>query len=109
MSFGNGNGNGEIVISTPLRTGIGTFGGALKDVPATDLGATVGREVLSRSGIEGEQVDQVIVGNILSAGHGLHPWRQKGLQGGLPVQGPGKELNTLWGTCIQTIIFRSEE
>ena len=41
MSFGN-NGNGEIIISTPLRTGIGTFGGALKEVPATDLGATVG-------------------------------------------------------------------
>ena len=68
MSFGNGNGNGEIVISTPLRTAIGTYGGALKDTPATDLGATVGKEVLSRAGIEGDQVDQIIVGNILSAG-----------------------------------------
>ena len=46
MSFGNGNGNGEIVISTPLRTAIGTFGGSLKDVPATELGATVGKEIL---------------------------------------------------------------
>lgn len=51
MSFGNGNGNGEIVISPPLRTAIGTFGGALKDVPATDLGATVGKEVVSRCGV----------------------------------------------------------
>src|SRR5215213_7651615 len=76
VSFGNGNGNGEIVISTPLRTGIGTFGGSLKDTPATDLGATVGKEVLSRAGIEGDQVDQVIVGNILSAGQGMNPGRQ---------------------------------
>ena len=78
MSFGNGNGSGEIVISTPLRTAIGTYGGALKDTPATDLGATVGKEVLSRSGIEGEQVDQIIVGNILSAGQGMNPGRQVG-------------------------------
>ncbi len=51
MSFGNGNG-GQIVISTPLRTAIGTFGGTLKDTPAVELGATVGKEVLSRAGIE---------------------------------------------------------
>ena len=49
------NGNGvEIVISTPLRTAIGTFGGALKDTPVTDLGATVGKEVLSQAGVEGD-------------------------------------------------------
>ena len=66
------NGNGvEMTISTPLRTAIGTFGGALKDTPATDLGATVGKEVLSRAGIEPDRVDQVIVGNILSAGQGM--------------------------------------
>jgi acetyl-CoA C-acetyltransferase len=108
MSFGN-NGNGEIVISTPLRTGIGTFGGALKEVPATDLGATVGREVLSRSGIEGEQVDQVIVGNILSAGQGMNPGRQVGIKSGLPVEVPGMTLNRMCGSGLQAIVSAAQE
>src|ERR671932_1068276 len=108
MSFGN-NGDGEIVISTPLRTGIGTFGGALKDVPATDLGATVGKEVLSRAGVEGEQVDQVIVGNILSAGQGMNPGRQVGIKSGLPVEVPGMTLNRMCGSGLQAIINAAQE
>ena len=74
--MGFGTSDVDIVISTPLRTAIGTFGGSLKDVPATDLGATVGKAVLERSGIDPEQIDQVIVGNILSAGQGMNPGRQ---------------------------------
>ena len=109
MSFGN-NGNGsEIVISTPLRTAIGTFGGALKDTPATDLGATVGKEVLERSGIEGEQVDQVIIGNILSAGQGMNPGRQVGIKTGLPVTTPGMTLNRMCGSGLQAIISAAQE
>ena len=109
MSFGNGNGNGEIVISTPLRTGIGTFGGALKDTPATDLGATVGAEVLNRAGVEGEQVDQIIVGNILSAGQGMNPGRQVGMKAGLPVTTPGMTLNRMCGSGLQAIISAAQE
>src|SRR4028118_2027545 len=138
VSFGNGNGSGEIVISTPLRTAIGTDGGALKDTPATgpraagggaarraapagarggalrappapDLGATVGKEVLSRSGIEGEQVDQIIVGNILSAGQGMNPGRQVGMKTGLPVTTPGMTLNRMCGSGLQAIISAAQE
>ena len=108
MSFGNGNGT-EIVVSTPLRTAIGTFGGALKDTPATDLGATVGKEVLSRSGIEGEQVDQIIVGNILSAGQGMNPGRQVGMKAGLPVTTPGMTLNRMCGSGLQAVISAAQE
>ena len=109
MSFGN-NGNGsEIVISTPLRTAIGTFGGALKDTPATDLGATVGKEVLERSGIDGEQVDQIIVGNILSEGQGMTPGRQVGMKTGLPVTTPGMTLNRMCGSGLQAIISAAQE
>jgi acetyl-CoA C-acetyltransferase len=108
MSFGNGNGNGEIVVSTPLRTGIGTFGGSLKEVPATELGATVGREVLRRSGIEGEQVDQVIIGNILSAGQGMNPGRQVGIKSGVPVQAPGLTLNRMCGSGLQAIVSAAQ-
>jgi acetyl-CoA C-acetyltransferase len=109
VSFGNGNGNGEIVISTPLRTAIGTYGGALKDTPATDLGATVGKEVLSRAGIEGDQVDQIIVGNILSAGQGMNPGRQVGMKTGLPVTTPGLTLNRMCGSGLQAIISAAQE
>jgi len=107
MSFAN-NGS-EIVISAPLRTGIGTFGGALKDTPATELGATVGREVLSRAGVEGEQVDQVIVGNILSAGQGMNPGRQVGIKSGLPVETPGMTLNRMCGSGLQAIVSAAQE
>ncbi|HET7480677.1 MAG TPA: acetyl-CoA C-acetyltransferase [Rubrobacteraceae bacterium] len=108
MSFGNGNGT-EIVISTPLRTAIGTFGGSLKDVPATDLGATVGKEVISRSGIEAEQVDQCIIGNILSAGQGMNPGRQVGMKSGLPVETPGMTLNRMCGSGLQAVISAAQE
>jgi len=73
--MGFGNGPVDVVVSTPLRTAIGTFGGALKDVPATDLGAAVGKAVMERSGVDPARIDQVIVGNILSAGQGMNPGR----------------------------------
>ncbi len=110
MSFGNGNGNGgEIVISTPLRTAVGTFGGALKDTPAVELGATVGKEVLSRAGVEGEQVDQAIVGNILMAGQGMNPGRQVGMHSGLPVGSPGLTLNRMCASGLQAIVSAAQE
>lgn len=108
MSFGNGNGT-EIVISTPLRTAIGTFGGAIKDVPATDLGATVGKEVVSKSGVSPENVDQVIVGNILSAGQGMNPGRQVGMKTGLPVETPAMTLNRMCGSGLQAIVSAAQE
>lgn len=108
MSFGSGNG-AEIVISTPLRTAIGTFGGALKDTPATELGAAAGKEVLSRAGVEGDQVDQVIVGNILQAGQGMNPGRQVGIKSGLPVQVPGMTLNRMCGSGLQAVVAAAQE
>ena len=110
MSFGNGNGNGgRIVISSPLRTAIGTFGGALKDTPAVELGSTVGKEVLSRAGVEGEQVDQAILGNILQAGQGMNPGRQVGMGSGLPVGSPGMTLNRMCASGLQAIVSAAQE
>ena len=108
MSFGNGNG-GEIVISTPLRTAIGTFGGSLKDVPAVELGATVGKEVLSQAGVEGEQVDQCIIGNILQAGQGMNPARQVGMNSGLPVSSPAMTLNRMCASGLQAVVSAAQE
>jgi acetyl-CoA C-acetyltransferase len=71
----------EIVVSTPLRTAVGTFGANLKGVPAAELGAPVAREVPARSGIPGEQVDQVMVGNVHQAGQAHEPGPAGGTQG----------------------------
>ncbi|MDQ3941561.1 MAG: acetyl-CoA C-acyltransferase, partial [Actinomycetota bacterium] len=108
MSFSNSNGT-EIVISTPLRTAIGTFGGSLKDVPAVDLGTTVATEVLNRSGIDPDQVDQVIVGNILMAGQGMNPGRQVGINAGVPVDKPAMTINRMCASGLQAIVSAAQE
>src|SRR5215210_3792739 len=109
MSFAN-NGNGtEIVISTPLRTAIGTFGGALKDIPAVDLGTTVAKEVISRSGIDAEEINQVIVGNILMAGQGMNPGRQVGINSGIPNTSPAMTLNRMCASGLQAIVSAAQE
>jgi acetyl-CoA C-acetyltransferase len=107
--MGFGNSAADIVVSTPLRTAIGTFGGALRDVPATDLGATVGKAVIERSGIDPARINQVIVGNILSAGQGMNPGRQVGVKSGVPVQAPGLTLNRMCGSGLQAIINAAQE
>ena len=108
MSFANGNGT-EIVISTPLRTAIGTFSGALKDVPAVDLGTTVAKEVISRSGIDVEEINQVIVGNILMAGQGMNPARQVGINSGVPNTSPAMTLNRMCASGLQAIVSAAQE
>ncbi len=108
MSFANGNGT-EIVISTPLRTAIGTFSGALKDVPAVDLGTTVAKEVISRSGIDVEEINQVIVGNILMAGQGMNPARQVGINSGVPETSPAMTLNRMCASGLQAIVSAAQE
>ena len=107
MSFAN---NGmDIVISTPLRTAVGTFGGTLKEVSATDLGATVAKEVISRSGIEVGRIDQVIAGNILMAGQGMNPARQVGINAGIPVEAPAMTINRMCGSGLQAIVSAAQE
>jgi len=107
--MGFGNGPVDIVVATPLRTAIGTFGGALRDVPATDLGATVGKAVIERSEIDPVRINQVIVGNILSAGQGMNPGRQVGVKSGVPVEAPGLTLNRMCGSGLQAIINAAQE
>jgi acetyl-CoA C-acetyltransferase len=108
MSFANGNGT-EIVISTPLRTAIGTFGGALKEIPAVDLGTTVAKEVISRSGIDVEEINQVIVGNVLMAGQGMNPARQVGINSGVPETSPAITLNRMCASGLQAIVSAAQE
>ncbi|MFA1641320.1 acetyl-CoA C-acetyltransferase [Chryseomicrobium imtechense] len=93
----------EVVIVSAVRTAIGSFLGALKDVPATKLGALVIEEALTRAGISKDQVDEVIMGNVLQAGLGQNPARQASILAGLPQQVPAMTINKVCGSGLKTI------
>lgn len=93
----------EIVLCAPVRTPIGTFGGALKDTPATTLGAAVVRETLRRAGLPSEAVDTVVLGQVIQAGAKMNPARQAAIGGGLPVQVPAVTVNRVCGSGAQAI------
>ena len=82
----------EVVIASAARTALGSFGGSLKDVPATELGAIVIKEAIKRAGIKGEQVEEVVMGNVIQAGLGQNPARQATLKAGLPNKVCGSGL-----------------
>ena len=93
----------EIVLCAPVRTPIGTFGGALKDTPATALGAAAVRETLRRAGLPPEAVDTVVLGQVIQAGAKMNPARQAAIGGGLPVQVPALTVNRVCGSGAQAI------
>jgi acetyl-CoA C-acetyltransferase len=77
----------EVVIVSGVRTALGNFQGALKNLSATDLGALVISEAIKRAGIKKEAVDEVIMGNVLPFGLGQNPARQSMIKAGLPWDG----------------------
>lgn len=93
----------EIVICSPARTAIGTYGGALKDTPAPELGAAVVRETLRRSGLAADAIDAVVLGQVIQAGARMNPARQASIGGGLPVQVPALTVNRVCGSGAQAI------
>ncbi len=93
----------EVVIAGAVRTPIGTFGGAFAEVPATKLGATAIAEALKRAGVKPEQVDEVLMGNVLSAGLGMNPARQAALAAGIPDSTPATSINKVCGSGLKTV------
>ena len=93
----------EIVIASAVRTAIGSFGGALKNVPAVDLGVTVIKEAVKRAGIKGEDVDEVIMGNVLQAGLGQNPARQASVKAGIPEEVPALTINKVCGSGLKAV------
>jgi len=83
-----------IVLASPVRTAIGTFGGALKDVPATDLGAAAIKATVERAGLKPEDVATVVMGNVVQAGNKMNPARQAAVHAGLPVTAPALTVNS---------------
>jgi acetyl-CoA C-acetyltransferase len=98
----------KVVICEPLRTAIGTFGGTLKDFPATTLGATVVKEILNRTNIDPKEVDDCIMGNVLSAGQGMNPSRQVALNAGLKVETPAFTINRVCGSGLQSVALAAQ-
>lgn len=93
----------EVVIVSAVRTAIGSFMGALSNTPATELGAIVIKEAVNRAGIKGEQVDEVIMGNVLQAGLGQGPARQAALKAGLPIEVTSMAVNKLCGSGLKAV------
>lgn len=93
----------EVVIVSAVRTAIGSFMGALSNTPATELGAIVIKEALNRAGVQGEQVDEVIMGNVLQAGLGQGPARQAALKAGLPIEVTSMAINKLCGSGLKAV------
>ncbi|MEX1668280.1 acetyl-CoA C-acetyltransferase [Zhongshania guokunii] len=93
----------KVVIVEAARTAIGNFNGALSAVPAHILGATVIKALLSRSGISAEQIDEVILGQVLTAGAGQNPARQAVIAAGLPETCPAMTINKVCGSGLKAV------
>lgn len=98
----------EVVIVGAARTPVGAFGGALSSVSAVDLGVIAAKEAINRAGIKPELIDEVLVGNILSAGLGQNPARQVAIYSGLPETTPAITINKLCGSGLRTISMAAQ-
>jgi acetyl-CoA C-acetyltransferase len=93
----------DIVIVSAARTPVGAFNGAFANLPAHELGKVAIKAALERAGVEGGQVSEVILGQILSAGQGQNPARQASIAAGIPVESPAWGVNQLCGSGLRTV------
>lgn len=93
----------EVVIVAATRTAVGSFQGGLANIPAPQLGATVIRSLLEQTGVAPEQVDEVIFGQVLTAGSGQNPARQTAIHAGLPFSTPALTLNKVCGSGLKAL------
>lgn len=98
----------DAVIVEAVRTPLGTFGGALKDVSAVDLGAHVVKKAMERIGLDPKEVDELIFGNVLSAGLGQNVARQVAVQAGIPKSKPSFAINKVCGSGLKTVALAAQ-
>ncbi len=98
----------DIFIVGAARTPIGKFGGALAKIPASDLGALVIRSVLERAGVPAEQVSEVVMGQVLTAGVGQNPARQAAMKAGIPYLVPAMTINKVCGSGLQAAMLGAQ-
>jgi len=99
----------EVVIASAVRTAIGTFGGALRDITAVELGGIVIKEVLRRAKIRQDNVDLVIMGNVLQAGEGQNPSRQAAMLGDISQYTPAITMNAVCGSGMEAVITATQK
>src|SRR5438270_1815898 len=100
----------DIVIIDGARTAFGTYGGALRDTSATDLGIIAAKGALEKSKVDPKQIDQVIFGNVLqTSGDAVYFARHIGLKSGIPKEAPALTVNRLCGSGLQAIILAAQE
>src|SRR5437762_2381569 len=97
-----------IVIVAATRTAVGKFGGALAKTPAPELGAAVITELLKRAKLKGEQINEVILGQVLQAGAGQNPARQSVIKGGLPNAIPAMTINKVCGSGLKAVMLAAQ-
>lgn len=93
----------DVVIVAAARTAVGKFGGSLAKVPAPELGATVIKALLERSGVKPEMVDEVLLGQVLTAGSGQNPARQAAIKAGLPNTVPAMTIGKVCGSGLKAV------
>ncbi len=98
----------DIVITGALRTAIGKFGGSLAKVPSPELGATVIRALLAQSGLAADQVSEVILGQVLTAGSGQNPARQALIKSGIPKEVPAMTINVVCGSGLKAVMLAAQ-
>ena len=99
----------EIVIVSAARTPVGSFNGALSSLPAHELGAIAIKAALERAKVEGVEVDEVILGQILAAGHGQNPARQAAMKAGIPQEATAWGLNQLCGSGLRAVAIGMQQ
>ena len=99
----------DIVIVAAGRTAVGSFNGAFANTPAHDLGAAVIKGVMERAGIQGEDVDEVIFGQVLTAGQGQNPARQAAMKGGIPKEKTAWSLNQVCGSGLRAVALGQQQ
>ena len=95
----------DVVIVSAARTGVGKFGGSIAKIPAPELGALAIKAALERAGVKPEQISEVIMGQVLTAGSGQNPARQALIKAGLPTAVPGMTINKVCGSGLKAVML----
>jgi len=98
----------DIVIVAAARTAVGKFGGTLAKTPASELGAVVIKDLLRRTGVAGDQISEVILGQVLQAGCGQNPARQAVIKAGLPQAVPAMTINKVCGSGLKAVMLAAQ-
>jgi acetyl-CoA C-acetyltransferase len=98
-----------IVVASAARTPVGSFNGSFANTPAHELGAVAIREALARAGVDGKEVDEVVMGQILTAGQGQNPARQAAMAAGIPQEATSWGLNQLCGSGLRSIAIGMQQ